>query len=74
MYGTIGETEYIVRKMKEESGIENIKVVATGGFGKVIADETDVIDIYDNMLTLQGLRIIYYKNAAAGRKSRKIQN
>ena len=71
---TIGETEYIVRKMKEESGLENIKVVATGGFGKVIADETDVIDIYDNMLTLQGLRIIYYKNVAAGRKSRKIQN
>ena len=74
VYGTIGETEYIVRKMKEESGLENIKVVATGGFGKVIADETDVIDIYDNMLTLQGLRIIYYKNVAAGRKSRKIQN
>ena len=74
VYGTIGETEYIVRKMKEESGLENIKVVATGGFGKVIADETDVIDIYDNMLTLQGLRIIYYKNATAGRKSRKIQN
>ena len=39
VYGTIGETEYIVRKMKEESGLENIKVVATGGFGKVIADE-----------------------------------
>ena len=49
-------------------------MVATGGFGKVIADETDVIDIYDNILTLQGLRIIYYKNVAAGRKSRKIQN
>ncbi len=74
VYGTIGETEYIVRKMKRQSGLENIKVVATGGFGKVIADETDVIDIYDNMLTLQGLRIIYYKNVAAGRKSRKIQN
>ena len=51
VYGTIGETEYIVRKMKEESGLENIKVVATGGFGKVIADETDAIDIYDNMLS-----------------------
>ena len=71
VYGTIGETEYIVRKMKEESGLENIKVVATGGFGKVIADETDAIDIYDNMLTLQGLRIIYYKNAVSSKKGRR---
>ena len=57
--------------MKEESGLENIKVVATGGFGKVIAEETDVIDIYDNMLTLQGLRIIYYKNAVSSKKGRR---
>ena len=71
VYGTIGETEYIVRKMKEESGLENIKVVATGGFGKVIAEETDAIDIYDNMLTLQGLRIIYYKNAVSSKKGRR---
>ena len=61
VYGTIGETEYIVRKMKEESGLKDIKVVATGGFGKVIAKETDVIDVYDSLLTLQGLRIIYNK-------------
>lgn len=70
VFGTIGETEYIVRKMKEESGLHDLKVVATGGFGKVIADETDVIDIYDNMLTLQGLRLIYNKNTGTKRRSR----
>ena len=61
VFGTIGETEYIVRKMKEESGLGNIKVVATGGFGRVIADEADCIDTYDELLTLQGLRVIYHK-------------
>lgn len=61
-YGTIGQTEYIVRKMKEEAGIPDAKVVATGGFGKIIANETDVIDVYDALLTLQGLRIIYQYN------------
>lgn len=61
-YSTIGQTEYIVRKMIEESGLKNVKVIATGGLGKVVADETDVIDVYDNMLTLQGLRLIYNKN------------
>ena len=38
-----------------------MKVVATGGLGKIIADETDCIDVYDSQLTLEGLRIIYEK-------------
>ena len=62
MYGQIGQTEYIIKKVKEESGLENLKVVATGGLGRVIADETDSINIYDSALTLEGLRIIYEKN------------
>lgn len=62
MYGQIGQTEYIVRKVREESGIGNLKVVATGGLGRLIADETDAIDVYDSSLTLDGLRIIYGKN------------
>lgn len=65
MYGQIGQTEYIIKKVKEESGIENLKVVATGGLGRLIADETDAIDIYDSSLTLDGLRIIYEKNRKA---------
>ncbi len=61
VYGYIGQTEYIIDKVKEESGINDLRVVATGGLGKMIADETDHIDIYDPELTLQGLRIIYEK-------------
>ena len=62
VYGQIGQTEYIIRKVKEESGIGQLRVVATGGLGRLIADETDAIDIYDSYLTLEGLRIIYEKN------------
>lgn len=62
VYGYIGQTEYIIDCMKKESGLENIKVVATGGLGKMIADATDRIDYYDPMLTLEGLRILYEKN------------
>ena len=61
VYGYIGQVEYIVKKVQEESKIENLKVVATGGLGKLIADETDAIDVYDAQLTLKGLRIIYEK-------------
>ena len=66
VYGQIGQTEYIIRKVKEESGIRNLKVVATGGLGRLIADETDTIDIYDSFLTLEGLRIVYEKNRKNG--------
>ena len=62
MFGQIGQTEYIVNMVKKETGILDMKVVATGGLGRIIADETDVIDVYDSSLTLDGLQLIYEKN------------
>lgn len=62
VYGYIGQTEYIIRKFKEEAKLKEMKVVATGGLGKIIADETDMIEVYDNRLTMKGLRLIYEKN------------
>ena len=61
VYGCIGQTEYIIRKVKEEAGLSEMKVVATGGLGRIIAGETDMIDVYDPDLTLKGLQIIYAK-------------
>lgn len=61
VYGHIGETEYIVKRMMEEADIKDMKVVATGGLGKIIAEATDSIDVYDANLTLKGLQIIYEK-------------
>jgi len=62
IYGYIGQIEYIVNKVKKEMQCEVLKVVATGGLAKVIQDGTDVIDVYDSLLTLKGLAIIYEKN------------
>ncbi|MBR1623220.1 MAG: type III pantothenate kinase [Pseudobutyrivibrio sp.] len=61
VYGQIGQTEYIVKHMIEESGFENVKVVATGGLGNLIANETQCIDIYNPNLTLYGMKFIYDK-------------
>ena len=69
VYGYIGQTEYIINKIKEESGLVNAKVVATGGLGSIISDETDAIDVYDRQLTLEGLRLIYEKNRKSGGKN-----
>ena len=62
VYGQIGQTEYIVDRVKKETGYTDLKVVATGGLGRIIADETDAIQIYDPTLTLEGLKMIYERN------------
>lgn len=64
VYGYIGQTEYIIKKIKEEYG-ENLKVISTGGLGRIIANETDLIDVYDVQLTFKGLKIIYDKTRGA---------
>lgn len=62
-YGQVGQTEHIIKSIKEESGMENIKVIATGGLGDMISRGTDAIDFYDPELTLKGLRLIFLKNS-----------
>lgn len=70
VYGQIGQTEYIIRRMIEEADMGDVKVVATGGLGRIIASETNMIDIYDPNLTLKGMNLIYKKQ---NRKSGKIR-
>lgn len=62
VYGQIGATKYIIEQVRKESGFDDMKVVATGGMGRMIADEIDEIEYYDINLTVDGLRILYEKN------------
>ena len=62
IYGQIGQCKYIIEQIKKESGLPDMKVVATGGLGRLITDEVEEIDYYDPLLILKGLRILYEKN------------
>ena len=42
--------------------MEDLKVVATGGLGEIIAKEVKSISVVDRTLTLDGLRRIYQLN------------
>lgn len=56
-YGYIGLTEGILQKMFAESN-EKPSVIATGGFSKLIGENSNLIEIVDANLTLEGLRLI----------------
>ncbi len=59
VYGYTGQVDYIVRRMKEEMNAPSAKVVSTGGLARMITEVSDTIDVYDALLTLNGLEIIF---------------
>ena len=61
MYGYAGLVDGICDRMKAEVKSAPL-VIATGGLAKVVAPETKSINVVDEMLTLEGLRIIYLRN------------
>ena len=61
LFGYVGLVEGIVARFRRELGA-NMKVIATGGLAEVIAQETDVIDIINPWLTLDGLALIWELN------------
>ncbi len=64
-FGYLGQVEYIVKRMKEEMGLPDMKVVATGGLATILADATDAIDVFDRELTFKGLKYIYDRNKSS---------
>lgn len=60
VYGYIGLTEKIISQIKEEIGTP-MKVIATGGLGRMISEEVKDIDVYDKDLTFKGLLYIYHR-------------
>src|SRR5580704_13343351 len=66
-YGYIGLVDGILERMIGEMGAET-KTVATGGLAKLIAGGSNYIAEVDDMLTLNGLRIIYERNLDRHRK------
>ena len=62
VFGFAGLVEYIVKRIKKELKRDDVITVATGGFSNVISKEISCIDHVDKLLTLKGLKYLYYLN------------
>jgi type III pantothenate kinase len=66
-YGYVGLIDGICERMIAELGPET-KVIATGGFAKLIAESSRTIHSVDDNLTLDGVRMIYERNQDRSRR------
>ncbi|ASS73813.1 pantothenate kinase [Tumebacillus algifaecis] len=61
LYGFTGQVDGIVSRIKKEFNLP-FKVIATGGLARMITAESFEIEIQDDNLTLDGLRLIWDRN------------
>jgi type III pantothenate kinase len=62
IFGFVAQVDGIVERIKNEFQV-NPTVIATGGLAELIAEESKTIQVVNPLLTLQGLQMIYEKNA-----------
>jgi len=70
-YGYIGLVDGILERMIAEMGGRTPKVIATGGLAGLISEDSRYIKVLDEMLTLDGLRIVFDRNRPDGAKATK---
>lgn len=60
VFGYTGLVKYMLEKFKAIDGMQNAKVVATGGLSEIVNGvEPKLIDVIDRALALKGLKLIF---------------
>jgi type III pantothenate kinase len=72
-FGYVGMVEGLVHRLRDALGA-TAYCVATGGLAEVISPETTVVDVVDRDLTLQGLRLLWERNAEGRSKKEEVRS
>lgn len=64
-YGYVGLVEGVLTRIRDELSWE-ARVIATGGLARKVAHETAAIDIVDDNLMLEGLRLLHLRRCDLG--------
>ena len=61
VFGYAGQTDAMVARFKAELGA-HARVIATGGLAELIAAESQAIEAVDQLVTLEGLRLLFERS------------
>ncbi len=61
VYGFAGQADAMVQRIRAELGPET-RVIATGGLAELIHHESSTIEVVDQMVTIDGLRMLFERN------------
>ena len=65
IFGTAAEADGMIERMRKEFG-GDATVVATGGLAPLVIPHCQFVDEHDPWLTLEGLRLVFERNAGPG--------
>jgi len=63
LYGTAGEVDGVVTRIRAELEAPDAVTVATGGLAPVVIPHCTTVDHHEPWLTLEGLRLVFERNA-----------
>jgi type III pantothenate kinase len=62
-WGYVGLIEGLIKRIRDEHGRQDMKVIVTGGLAPLFDDATEVFDVMDVDITMKGLLEIHRRNA-----------
>jgi type III pantothenate kinase len=65
VFGFAGQTDAMVERFRAELGPKT-RVVATGGLAELIYKHSKTIEVVDQLITINGLRLLYERNMCQG--------